>query len=246
MPYLLGVLSNTWVGKGVLLAVVATGLLVVIVLAKLVGADATSTSFNPATIELGNIGDSATITIQTVDVDAGTDGVQINVQHTSDVTVTSPACVGIFSGGSVTGPGAVSGGTLFGCFLIGSDVSSTTGDVMTFLLTRAGAGNPLLTFGTQGGFETQFSDSGAGIGPGTTNTLQVASLSCSPPASGDWTITLSCTFEGSAQAPANVIVEDNVELKIMGGSSLNIDFSSHHLRIKTGARVIIKSGGKIH
>ena len=32
----------------------------------------------------------------------------------------------------------VSGGTLFACFLLAGDVSGTTGDVMTFTLTRVG------------------------------------------------------------------------------------------------------------
>jgi mono/diheme cytochrome c family protein len=72
------------------------------------------------------------------------------------------------------------------------------------------------------------------------------STSCTPPASGVWVITQSCIFQGSATAPANVIVLQNVTLTIAGGASLDINFSTKHLKIKNGAKVVIRSGGKIH
>jgi subtilisin family serine protease len=68
---------------------------------------------------------------------------------------------------------------------------------------------------------------------------------CTPPASGNWVVAESCTFVGSATAPANVIVDVEVALTIAGGASLDINFSTNHLRIKNGAKVVIKSGGKI-
>jgi extracellular elastinolytic metalloproteinase len=71
-------------------------------------------------------------------------------------------------------------------------------------------------------------------------------VGCVPPASGDWVVAQSCTFTGSTAAPGNVIVEAGVALTIAGGASLDINFSTKHLRIKNGAKVVIKSGGKIN
>ncbi|MCK5525120.1 MAG: hypothetical protein KAI83_18485 [Thiomargarita sp.] len=70
---------------------------------------------------------------------------------------------------------------------------------------------------------------------------------CVPPPSGDWIITNSCTFEGSATAPANVIVKDGAVLTIANGAALDIDFLNHNLTVKQGSNgVLIKNGGKIH
>ncbi|HEV8577610.1 MAG TPA: hypothetical protein VGX68_00900 [Thermoanaerobaculia bacterium] len=75
--------------------------------------------------------------------------------------------------------------------------------------------------------------------------LTMEALACSPPANGDWIVAASCTFQGQATAPANVIVLPNVTLTIAPGASLNIDFTGHHLRIQQGAKVIVKLGAKI-
>jgi hypothetical protein len=134
-----------------------------------------STTFTQTSVSLPAIGSQATITLQAQGVDAGADGVQLNIQHTSAVTVTGPACVGIFSGATVVAPAATTGGTLIGCQFLtqGQNVSATTGNVMTFVLTRVGTANPILSLLTGGAFGTQFSDGGSAIGPGQTNTLQV-------------------------------------------------------------------------
>jgi hypothetical protein len=136
---------------------------------------ATSTSFNPTTLGLANIGSLATVTVTTLNVPASADGIQLNIQHTSAVTVTGPACVGIFSGATVIGPTATQGGNLVGCQFLNAaqNVSATTGNVMTFVLTRAASSNPLLTLLVGGALGTQFSDGGTPIEPGQTNTLQV-------------------------------------------------------------------------
>jgi hypothetical protein len=76
--------------------------------------------------------------------------------------------------------------------------------------------------------------------------LTILAPACILPTSGDWLVAQNCTFTGSATAPANVIVEEGVALTIAENSALNIDFSNHHLRIKNGANVLIKSDGKIH
>ena len=76
--------------------------------------------------------------------------------------------------------------------------------------------------------------------------FEVLALSCSPPGSGDWIVAASCTFQGSTTAPANVIVEAGVALTIDTNASLDIDFTNFHLLIKSGSKVVIKDGGKIH
>jgi subtilisin family serine protease len=77
------------------------------------------------------------------------------------------------------------------------------------------------------------------------STLAQLPLDCLLPASGNWTVAESCAFSGSAIVPTSVIVEAGATLTIASGASLDINFSSNHLRIKNGARVIIQSGGKI-
>jgi hypothetical protein len=81
--------------------------------------------------------------------------------------------VGIFAEAIILGPMVVPGGTLTGCFLLSGNVSATTGNVMTFVVTRVGAGNALLSFGLGGVFGTRFSTGGTPISPGATNTLQI-------------------------------------------------------------------------
>lgn len=68
---------------------------------------------------------------------------------------------------------------------------------------------------------------------------------CAPPQQGDWIVAQSCTFQGQATAPANVIVQPGVTLTLAAGADLNIDFANRHLRVRTGARVLVKQGAKI-
>ncbi|HLD76089.1 MAG TPA: hypothetical protein VI874_03660, partial [Candidatus Norongarragalinales archaeon] len=69
---------------------------------------------------------------------------------------------------------------------------------------------------------------------------------CILPAAGDWTLKHDCTLYGAASVPGNVIVQEQVALTLAEGASLNMDFSTHHLRIKKGSKVVIKKGAKIH
>jgi hypothetical protein len=41
-------------------------------------------------------------------------------------------------------------------------------------------------------------------------------------------------------------LNENTTLTIASGIRLDIDFSSHHLRIKNGAKLVIKADGKIY
>ena len=68
---------------------------------------------------------------------------------------------------------------------------------------------------------------------------------CTPPSSGTWTIAVSCTMSASATAPGSVLVQDNSVLTVPAGVTLDIDFSSFNLTVKSGSGVLIKSSGKI-
>jgi len=163
-------------------AAVVTGIALAFLAAmQVTEADAQSTSFNPTTANLVNNGDTAVITVQTQGVDANVDRVQLGILHPTEFSISSPQCAGIFLGATLDPgspiPGANQGdpsqGTVIGCALQGP-ASGTTGDVMTFVLTRLGDGNPTIAFGAvPQGFETQFSAGGTPVGPGTLNTLQV-------------------------------------------------------------------------
>lgn len=133
-----------------------------------------STSFNPTTVNLLDAGSFVTVTADALGLDPGTDAVQLNIQHPSFLSVTSPRCAGVFSAGTVIVPAGVAGGTLVGCFLVSGNVSGTSGPVMDFVLTRTGPGAGNVTPLTGGAFGTQYSDGGGALSPGTTNVLQVS------------------------------------------------------------------------
>ena len=69
---------------------------------------------------------------------------------------------------------------------------------------------------------------------------------CGPHDVGDWNVSFDCTMAQNATAPANVVLLENSSLTIASGVALDIDFSAHHLRVKDGAKVVIKPGGVIH
>ena len=75
---------------------------------------------------------------------------------------------------------------------------------------------------------------------------EIPEATCSPPGSGVLTVAVNCTFQGSAAAPGNVIVEPGIALTIDTGAALDINFTNFHLLIRSGAKVVIKDGGKIH
>jgi len=68
---------------------------------------------------------------------------------------------------------------------------------------------------------------------------------CLPPVSGTWTITANCIMTANATAPGNVLVQNNSVLTVSSGITLDIDFSSFNLTVKSGSGVLIKSGGTI-
>jgi murein DD-endopeptidase MepM/ murein hydrolase activator NlpD len=69
---------------------------------------------------------------------------------------------------------------------------------------------------------------------------------CGPPNSGNWIVSSTCIMTGSDSAPANVVVQNNATLTLFPAASLNIDFVNRYLRVESGSRVRIISGGRIH
>ena len=130
--------------------------------------------FRPDVVGLGAIGSVTTAKVVVEDISPEVNGIQLNLQHPETLEVSSPACVGVFAGGFTTPLAPTDGGTLLACALIGA-VSDTSGDAMTFELTRVGdfEETQVVTFGIGGPDGTQLSISGIGEPPGTTNDLVV-------------------------------------------------------------------------
>ena len=70
--------------------------------------------------------------------------------------------------------------------------------------------------------------------------------SCAPIGSGDWVIGSDCSLITSLTIPnGNILVENNSQLTIHPGVTLDVDFLNHHLMINLGSNIVIKSGGAI-
>ena len=77
-------------------------------------------------------------------------------------------------------------------------------------------------------------------------TIQVIPIEpCQVQLNGNWTVTKNCQLMVSSAAPANVIVQNNSLVTIPNGVTLDIDFESYGLTVKSGSGVLIKAGGKI-
>lgn len=139
------------------------------------GPSAAATNFSPDLVRLPAVGSSTTITVESFGVHSGTRSVQVNVQHPAGLQVSSPACAGLFTGGTQLGPAPVTGGTALGCVLLSGFVTGPTGPAMTFQLTRVEdfTDDQVVTFGVGGPLGTIYSDSGVTMDPGPTNQLIV-------------------------------------------------------------------------
>lgn len=73
-----------------------------------------------------------------------------------------------------------------------------------------------------------------------------AKAACNPPAAGNWVVAASCDLVGAATVTGNVTVQPGVTLTLTPGASLNIHFAARHLRVRSGARVVIRNGARIH
>lgn len=68
---------------------------------------------------------------------------------------------------------------------------------------------------------------------------------CVIPASGDFTLTQSCTIIGTVLAPASIIVPNGKVLTITATSTLLIDFKHKKLLVQKGGGTLIKKGSTI-
>jgi len=68
---------------------------------------------------------------------------------------------------------------------------------------------------------------------------------CMPPATSNWIITSDCTLQASSTILGNVIVQNNAVLTIPDGKTLDINFATKSLTVKSGSGVLIKSDGMI-
>ena len=68
---------------------------------------------------------------------------------------------------------------------------------------------------------------------------------CTVPESGNMVVDADCFLTENAIAPANVIVQDNSRMTIIGGVTLDIDFVNFSLIVKQGSSVLIEFGGSV-
>jgi len=68
---------------------------------------------------------------------------------------------------------------------------------------------------------------------------------CNPPALGNWTVAASCTLAGAHSLTGDVTVQPGVALTLDPGAVLDLDFAHHHLRVRTGAKVVVPVGAKV-
>jgi hypothetical protein len=66
------------------------------------------------------------------------------------------------------------------------------------------------------------------------------------PQVGNWVIETTCRITGNVNALGNVDVQNGALVIIENGGTLNIDFTTKHLKIHTGSGILVKSGGKIN
>jgi murein DD-endopeptidase MepM/ murein hydrolase activator NlpD len=70
-------------------------------------------------------------------------------------------------------------------------------------------------------------------------------LPCSPPGSGNWTVSADCIMTEVDSAPGNVTVQNGALLTLFPAARLNMDFINHALRVENGSGVRIIGGARI-
>jgi plastocyanin len=71
-----------------------------------------------------------------------------------------------------------------------------------------------------------------------------AGVNCTP-SIGDWIITSSCVLGSNTSISGNITIQNNSIMIIPDGITLDVNFATHKLTIKSGSGILIKSGGKI-
>jgi exo-beta-1,3-glucanase (GH17 family) len=77
------------------------------------------------------------------------------------------------------------------------------------------------------------------------STYAASSDPCTPPASGDWIVSASCTITGSVIAPASVIVNPGVIVTVSPNSSLEINFKQYKLVVKKTGGILVKKNSTV-
>jgi hypothetical protein len=127
-------------------------------------------------------------------------------------------------------------------------ITNNSGGIMT--ISNTGSSNGIYNGGTitnSGTINKQCFATYTGVIPTSGNPIVDVCAAClNIPASGTWTITISCKLDVSKSIlNGNVIVQNNSVLTIPPGKTLDINFATNHLIIKSGSGVLIQSGGKI-
>lgn len=79
------------------------------------------------------------------------------------------------------------------------------------------------------------------------NPNDATSTACAPPSSGtDWTITYHCTFMNSTTHDGDVTIQNSAVVTIPSGITLDLDFATHKLVVKSGSGVLIQQGGGLY
>ena len=203
-------------------------------------AAASATTFSPTTVPLAP-GQSVTVTIQVTGLAANVNGGQWAIVHPTDgsVTLTNASCTGIFGGAALLGPSAQPYGTLVACGFLTGTVSGSSGNALTFTLTRvSGTSTVPLSFQSTATYYTRNDgtvESGGQLGtltvtPATTTTATptattTASPSPTPPASPTPPLPASPTPSPTALATATPTVPPGgspttVALSPIGGSGI--------------------------
>jgi beta-lactamase class A len=68
---------------------------------------------------------------------------------------------------------------------------------------------------------------------------------CTPPGSGDWTVSQDCDLTQSAALLGDVIVENGATLTVLPGRYLSVDFTTSRLVVRQGSRLIVKDGARL-
>jgi RHS repeat-associated protein len=68
---------------------------------------------------------------------------------------------------------------------------------------------------------------------------------CTPPSTGDWVISTSCTFTGSATSQGSVIINAGQKLTLASNSKLFLDFKHFKLLVKKTGGILIKKGAAL-
>lgn len=160
-----------------MVALAATGL-VVRGDAQQAEAATTSLNFSPAAISLEGTGDSTTVDLEVTGLGTNAaDTVQVNIQHDSQFSISSPACGALYPSGSISAAVPVTGGTVFTCALQNGPVA-ISGVVASFTITKNDdvTGETVLSLLGTGAFRTTFFEAGDEVLPGTLGSLSVWDL----------------------------------------------------------------------